>query len=151
MRLEYLHYLLVIDAHHSISAAARELYISQTALSSIVSRVEEELGFPIFLRSREGVTPTEEGKEALAIAWDIWSGWTASLSIGQQKEGAPVAVHIIGSPSVNNSLALPLIRSYYQVEQRGNLIFHEVIGSDVGPSILNKRRISALRITTKKS
>ena len=61
MQVEYLYYLIKINQCRSISAAARELYISQNALSSALRRVEEELGFPIFLRGRSQLELTAEG------------------------------------------------------------------------------------------
>ena len=42
----------------SFSAAAKELFISQPALSSAISRHEKNLGFPIFDRSVIPITLT---------------------------------------------------------------------------------------------
>ena len=67
MRMEYLRYLLEIERHHSISAAAQYLYLSQTTLSATVRRIEEELGFSIFSRTHSGVQATAEGEEALSL------------------------------------------------------------------------------------
>ena len=139
MRLQYLHYLLVIDAHHSISSAARELYVSQSALSSILSRVEDELGFPIFVRSRNGVTPTEDGREVLSIVWDIWSKHQLALRINRQDEEVPLPVHLISSPGINCGLTIPLIQSFHQRESLGNLIFHEGMGRDLIASVVQNR------------
>lgn len=149
MRVEHLYYLLVIDAHHSISAAAKELYLSQTALSSIVSRLEEDLGFPVFQRSREGVVPTSRGKEALAIAWDIWSRWSMSMNINEE-DCPPRPVNIISSPSITCSLSLDLIRCFRKREPRSSLIFHEMIGSDVGPSVVQNHANIGLTYYSKK-
>ena len=100
MRLEHLHYLLCVAQHHSISAAARELFISQTALSAIVSKTEDELGFPVFERVRDGVVPTEEGKEVLSNAWDILSRWQEVIALSSiaEKRSLPVSILTSGSP-----------------------------------------------------
>ena len=45
----------------SISRAARELYISQPAISKSIGKLEEALGTRLFARSSRGVTLTEEG------------------------------------------------------------------------------------------
>ncbi len=150
MRVEHLYYLLVIDAHHSISAAAKELYLSQTALSSIVSRLEEELGFAVFQRSREGVIPTARGKEALAVAWDIWSRWSISMNLNGE-DCSPLPVNIISSPSITCSLSLELIRCFRKRVPRGSLIFHEMVGSDVGPSVVQNHSNIGLTYYSKKS
>lgn len=46
----------------NISRAARELYISQPAISKGILRLEENLGVNLFIRSSRGVKLTEEGK-----------------------------------------------------------------------------------------
>ena len=132
MKLQHLHYLLVINAHHSISSAARELYISQTALSAVLGRVEEELGFPIFTRSRSGVFPTEDGKEVLSIAWEIWRQQEVALSINYQDGNSLTPLNIISSPSINCGLTVPLVRAFRRREPLGHIIFHENTSNAIG-------------------
>ncbi len=55
-------YVHTIYLKKSFSAAARELYISQPALSTIVKKLESELGFKIFNRSKTPITLTPEGE-----------------------------------------------------------------------------------------
>ena len=51
----------------SMGAAARDLGLSQQAVSSRVRGVEHELGIEIFVRSPAGVEPTENGR--LVLEW----------------------------------------------------------------------------------
>ena len=46
-----------------ISAAAEALFISAPALSTSISRLEKELGFPLFERKNRRVELTDAGKE----------------------------------------------------------------------------------------
>ena len=46
----------------NISKAARELYISQPAISKAVSKLEENLGTRLFSRNSRGVLLTREGE-----------------------------------------------------------------------------------------
>ena len=46
----------------NISAAAKKLYISQPAVSKAVSKLEQSVGVPLFVRSSKGVTLTYEGQ-----------------------------------------------------------------------------------------
>ena len=55
-------YVYEVYREKSFSKAARNLYISQPALSAAVRRVEEELNSPIFDRSRNPVGLTECGE-----------------------------------------------------------------------------------------
>ena len=52
----------------SFTAAARVLNLSQSAVSMLVLQIEDELGLPLFDRTRNGVRPTEAGLELLPIA-----------------------------------------------------------------------------------
>lgn len=47
----------------NISYAAKELYISQPAISKAIAKLEENLGASLFYRSSRGVVLTEEGKQ----------------------------------------------------------------------------------------
>ena len=136
MRMEHLQYLIEINNYHSISAAAQALYLSQTTLSAILKGVEEELGFPIFLRTHNGVQPTTEGEEALALIWEILSRYEEIQGLG----GADTSrrpVPILLSPTINEALSLPLSRRFLEREPEGNLEFHIEVGDEIGNRILN--------------
>ena len=46
----------------NISRAAKELYISQPAISKSISKLEDSLNVPLFVRSSRGAQLTEEGR-----------------------------------------------------------------------------------------
>ena len=46
----------------NISKAAKELFISQPAISKAISKLEESLGLPLFTRNSRGVQLTVEGQ-----------------------------------------------------------------------------------------
>ena len=51
----------VVARHLSFTAAAEELCLSKGAVSYQIARLEEELGFPVFLRQHRGIALTERG------------------------------------------------------------------------------------------
>ncbi|MBO5889475.1 MAG: LysR family transcriptional regulator, partial [Clostridia bacterium] len=55
-------YVYEVYKEKSFSVAAKNLYVSQPALSASVKKVEQELGITIFDRSTSPITLTEEGK-----------------------------------------------------------------------------------------
>lgn len=61
MRLEQIAYFLQVAEKQSITGAARELYISQPALSKQIALLEREVGVPLFERQTRGVTLTSAG------------------------------------------------------------------------------------------
>lgn len=52
----------VVAKNKSISKAANELYISQPAVSQTIQKLELQLGGTLFIRTKQGVTLTDEGK-----------------------------------------------------------------------------------------
>lgn len=61
MRLTQIQQILEIEKCTSISQAARNLYISQPALSALLNEFETEIGVQLFTRTKTGVKPTENG------------------------------------------------------------------------------------------
>lgn len=61
MTLQQMYYLLTIAESASMNKAAEKLFIAQPTLTSAVKEAEQEIGFPIFLRTHKGVIPTQEG------------------------------------------------------------------------------------------
>jgi DNA-binding transcriptional LysR family regulator len=62
MTLDQINYLLEIGKTCSISKAANNLFISQSALSLAIQSLERELGQQLFSRTNRGVFPTPYGK-----------------------------------------------------------------------------------------
>lgn len=136
MRIDHLRYLLEIDKHHSISAAAQKLYLGQTTLSAILRSTENELGFRLFNRNRNGVLPTPEGEEALILAWDICNCYDAIKHLNDQDTSLTAPVSIATSPSINCALALPLNKLFNDIEPNGNLEFQVMSGEKVGAQLV---------------
>lgn len=62
MKFEQLEQVLEVAKTGTFSQAARNLYMSQPNLSLSIRQLEEELGCRLFVRTSEGVVPTEDGK-----------------------------------------------------------------------------------------
>ncbi|MBQ7487844.1 MAG: LysR family transcriptional regulator [Clostridia bacterium] len=71
MNTKYCHYLLTISQYGSLSAAARVLGISQPALSKVLSDLESQFGFALFLRYHHRMMPTAVGWNVLDYAQKI--------------------------------------------------------------------------------
>lgn len=52
----------VVSQNNSFSKAAQELYMTQSAVSQAISKLEKELEVPLFYRTSKGVRMTNEGK-----------------------------------------------------------------------------------------
>lgn len=62
INLEYFKIFYYVAKTGSITAAAKELHISQPAVSQAIRNFEESLGGTVFVRSAKGVSLTQEGK-----------------------------------------------------------------------------------------
>jgi len=65
MKLEQFRQIIELVNTGSFSQAARNLYISQPNLSNSVKQLEKELGFPLFVRTSDGVIPTRQGRDVI--------------------------------------------------------------------------------------
>src|SRR3954465_1895016 len=68
MTLQQLEYFLAATEHRSFSAAAQALHMAQPSLSDSSRRGGAELGAPLFVRARRGLTLTEAGRLLLPQA-----------------------------------------------------------------------------------
>lgn len=82
MQLKQLAYFTAVVEHGSFSRAASNLYLAQSSLSQSIQALEQELGFTLLKRSRDGVLPTEMGelvyngvKDLLASVTQLTESW----------------------------------------------------------------------------
>ncbi|MGG1674346.1 LysR family transcriptional regulator [Neobacillus sp. NRS-1170] len=84
MRIEQLLYIVEIAKTGSITTASEHLHVSSPGISQAIKGLEEELGVKVFDRSRNGLQPTEAGKEIITLAQEILN------KMGEIKEVAGV-------------------------------------------------------------
>lgn len=71
MNFEQLEYVKEIIETNSMSIAAQNLHITQSAISQSISLLEKEFGVQLFKRSRFGTVPTDEGKKIIKKLLEI--------------------------------------------------------------------------------
>lgn len=64
-------YLDVVVQYGSINRAAKALQVSQPNLSRAISKLEEEIGYPLLERDLKGTVLTQEGKRFYNLSHDI--------------------------------------------------------------------------------
>lgn len=60
--IKYAAYIKTVELH-SLTKAADILGYTQPGISHMISSLEKELGFPLLIRSKDGVYPTDEGSQ----------------------------------------------------------------------------------------
>ena len=71
MDLHLLENIVCIADEKSITRAAEKRFVTQSALNQQLQKLEEELGTPLFVRSRGNWQPTEAGEAYLAAAREM--------------------------------------------------------------------------------
>lgn len=79
--LNLYHIFYTVAKNKNISLAAKELYISQPAISKAISKLENNLETTLFIRSSRGVTLTEEG----AILFEQVRNAFTSINNGEEQ------------------------------------------------------------------
>jgi len=71
MEFRQLQYVLTISQEHSLTAAAEKLFLSPSALSQHISKLEQSLHTPLFNRTKQGWIPTHAGQIYIDMATRI--------------------------------------------------------------------------------
>ncbi len=116
-----LRYFLRIAETNGFAAAAKDLDVSQSALSVQIANLESELGVEVFFRKPRGVELTENGERLIPKAYEILRLIDSTVVDFQAAEAEPHGVVRIGMvPSINNVLARELVAavegSYANIE-----------------------------------
>lgn len=132
MTMQQVLYFLEVASVLSVSRAARRLYISQSALSQQIRRLEQELGYPLFSRTAHGIRLTAEGEAFCAEAAPVAEGWRALCSHAANSK-APEKIRLrlgVGSRVYSNHLFREVL-SYFEADPHTEVTFVTEAGRDV--------------------
>lgn len=87
MNIQQLEYIIALDTHRHFVKAAETCFVTQATLSTMVKKLEEELGVKIFDRSKLPIIPTETGKKIIAQAKNILQESHRLQEIVQEQKG----------------------------------------------------------------
>lgn len=117
MRLNYhhLHYFWAVAKDGNLTRTAAQLHVSQSALSSQIKALEEDLGQTLFLRERRSLQLTEAGRLALTYAETIFSAGnelSALMKDGEFRQRQTVRIGAVATLSRNfqENFVRPLLR-----------------------------------------
>ena len=112
MEMRQLKYFLAVANSGSLSRAALEVFVAQSALSKQIAELEDELGVKLLSRSRTGVSVTEAGQIFYSYAQAILKQLSDVKSAVLSSPLSIVGSVVLGLPqSVSAALALPLFRA----------------------------------------
>ena len=102
MTFVQLQQLLEIHRAASISQAAKNLFVSQPSISLTLKALEDELGFPIFLRTRKGLIPTLQGINVIDHAARICESYRL-LTTPEMQKSTSLRISTISFPPIHSS------------------------------------------------
>lgn len=116
MEINKLETLLKVIEHGNITKTSENMSYTQSGISHMIKTLERDLGFPIFVRNRNGVEPTEDCKKIIpAIRQIIY--WNEQLEqIAASVKGITIGKVRIGTFTSMSVNWLPKIIKFFQIK-----------------------------------
>ena len=106
MQIKNMSYIIALAEAGTLSAAGKQLGISQPTLSVFLSNLEQELGIDLFLRDKKKLIPTPAGRIYLEAARRILATQEQTLqSIRQLTTAPPIEIRIGVTPLRGSEVA----------------------------------------------
>jgi DNA-binding transcriptional LysR family regulator len=111
--------------HGTATAAAERLGISQPAVSKILTGLEAEVGYPLFVRARRRLAPTREARLLAAEAARLYDGLDrvaeVARAIGERQVGD---LHIYSTPALGRSVLPDVLAGFLRKHADAHVVFH---------------------------
>ena len=132
MTFVQLQQLLEIHRAASISQAAKNLFVSQPSISLTLKALEEELGFPIFLRTKKGLIPTVQGTNVIDHAARICESYRL-LTTPEMQKATSLRISTISFPPIQSSF----LRLVEENKSRRDITFSLAQENDAFEQLMN--------------
>jgi LysR family hydrogen peroxide-inducible transcriptional activator len=108
MNFQQLEYVLAVHRHQHFGLAAENCHVTQATLSAMIIKLEDEIGFSIFDRSKKPIKTTEQGLKVIEKARDILSIQRELYQLKSEDGPLSGSLRLGIIPTVASSL-LPLV------------------------------------------
>src|SRR6266436_3010471 len=124
LTIRQLRALAAVHKHRSVTAAAKQLHLTQPAVTLQLRNLQALAGLPLIQRTSDGMLLTEAGREVLALTERIEAAIAScdvSLFIGNRQEigtalhGYDLDIAIMGRPPVDIATKVHLIGDHPHV------------------------------------
>jgi DNA-binding transcriptional LysR family regulator len=137
--LVQLRYVRTIAHCGSMTAAAKELGVSQPTLSNSVRKLEKDLGTSLFLRDARGVVPTASGKTLAQSADEVFALLRQADEQVRGIESSPAGRFTVGCYHSFGSVFLPALMKDLATRAPGiELSLWEGIGPRVVDAVIDR-------------
>ncbi len=125
---------MLIEAHGTFTAAAREAHLSQPALTASIRRLEERCGARVFHRGRRGASLTAEGEALLPRARAALAAFEDGLRAVAEVSRLETGRVCLGAGATVSTYLLPDILAAFAAEHPG--VRYELRESTTAESLL---------------
>ncbi len=140
MKLDQLRYFVQVVECHSFNQAAKNLYMTQPALTSSIQALEEELQVTLLRRSRKGTYPTVYGLQVYQDCKDLLESLESKIDtwklFSREKEKVSGTVHLAAIPVVCNFILENIIWGVQQQYPEISISLHEIPMKDFSHEML---------------
>jgi LysR family transcriptional regulator, nitrogen assimilation regulatory protein len=150
MEFRQVQYFVCLFEEGSVTRAARRLNIVQPALSMQIAKLEEELGRKLFVRTKQGMEPTVDGRRMYGLFLPIIGEFTLARDQMRHTDGALSGLVRIGSiATVAQGVLVDALREFSQNHPLVTLAVTDgysatlsdaVAGGQLDAAIINKPR-----------
>ena len=131
----------------SIRGAAQLLFVSQPAVSRLLSHTESRIGFALFERIRGRLHATPEAKKLFAQVEDLFGGIqrinALARELAEHHEGI---LHLVASPSIGHLIVPMAIAEFRQSHPLVKQVFHYLGREPLIERLLNRQADMAVTI-----
>lgn len=124
IELKQLQYLMVCADLHSFSKAAEVLFTTQPNVSKVIKSLEEELGFPLFIRQNRGIVLTSRGKHVYDYACRAMENVNQLSAFARMDQGEELSISF--NPS---SWMAVCFTDFYKANPTDKVRFHVISAS----------------------
>ena len=113
VEFRHLKYIVALAEAGNFTRAAEQLFLSQPSLSKQIKDIEDEIGFPIFVRTREGVRVTPSGQMMVAYAQEMLAGRAEIITMARAVHRGDIPPLRLGFSSFIDPKLLQIFRDSY--------------------------------------
>jgi DNA-binding transcriptional LysR family regulator len=113
IEFRHLKYIAAVAEEGNITRAAERLHVAQPSLSKQIKDIEDEIGFSIFTRTRDGVNVTPSGQMIVAYAKEAIQRRSEVVTLAQAVHRGEIPPLRLGISSFINPALLQHLRDSY--------------------------------------
>ena len=138
--LRHVRAFLKISETRNFTRAAKELHLSQSALTVQIQQLEESLGVQLFDRNKRGVTLTAAGKDVYGPLQRLFNDAQTIVSHAQKLSSASTgSVTIAALPTVSAVVLPNLIQSFLQLYPGIRIHLLDLVAERVREAVLTRQ------------